>query len=210
MNVILLGPPGAGKGTMAEYVRGSFHLAHISTGDMLRDQMHAGTQLGMLAKDYIEKGILVPDDVIISMLEKRMQHEDAKHGALLDGFPRTTEQAEALKHIAEIHCVIVLDASEELVVERISSRRLCGTCGTVHSVKHHPDLTCKQCGSDLYHREDDKEETVRKRYAVYLEQTSPLIDYYNQQGIVTRIDADQPVEDEVAQITEVLKNLTIK
>jgi adenylate kinase len=207
MNIILLGPPGAGKGTMAERVRDKFHLAHISTGDILRAEIKAGSELGNLAKGFIDKGALVPDDVIISMMKKRFSEDDAQKGVLLDGFPRTVAQAEALEAIANIDAVITLDATEEMIVDRISSRRLCKECGTVHSVKTWDKDTCSKCNGMLYIRPDDKEETVRQRFSVYQNQTEPLIAYYEQKGLVYHVDASLPIDSEVAEINRVLESL---
>lgn len=207
MNIILLGPPGAGKGTMAERVRDTFHLAHISTGDILRAEIKAGSELGNLAKGYIDKGALVPDDVIISMMKKRFAEDDAQKGVLLDGFPRTVAQAEALEAIATIDTVITLDASEEMIVDRISSRRICKECGTVHSVKTWDKDICSKCSGTLYIRPDDKEETVRQRFSVYQSQTEPLIAYYEKKGLVRHVDASLPIEQEVAEINRILESL---
>lgn len=207
MNIILLGPPGAGKGTMAERVRDTFHLAHISTGDILRAEIKAGSELGNLAKGYIDKGALVPDDVIISMMKKRFSESDAQKGVLLDGFPRTVAQAQALEGIAKIDACITLDATEEMIVGRISSRRICKECGTVHSVKTWEKETCSKCDSALYMRPDDKEETVRQRYMVYQNQTEPLIDFYQKKGLVYHIDASLSIDQEAAEIVRILESL---
>ncbi len=207
MNIILLGPPGAGKGTMAERVREKFSLAHISTGDILRAEIKAGSELGNLAKGYIDKGALVPDDVIISMMKKRFAEDDAKAGVLLDGFPRTVAQAEALEGIAKIDACVTLDASEDMIVDRISSRRICKDCGAVYNVKTHSGDTCDKCGGKLYIRPDDKEETVRQRFSVYLNQTEPLIDYYEKKGIMHHVDASLSIDEEAAQIIRIIESL---
>ena len=207
MNLIFLGPPGAGKGTMAERVREKFNLAHISTGDILRAEIKAGSELGTLAKGYIDKGALVPDDVIISMMKLRFAEDDAMGGVLLDGFPRTVAQAEALSGIAKIDACITLDASEDMIVDRISSRRICKDCGAVFSIKTLSGDTCGKCGDKLYIRPDDKEETVRQRFSVYLSQTEPLIDYYNKKGILYHVDAALPIDEEAAQIIRIMESL---
>jgi adenylate kinase len=207
MNIILLGPPGAGKGTMAERVKEKFSLAHISTGDILRAEIKAGSELGNLAKGYIDKGALVPDDVIISMMKKRFTMKDAANGVLLDGFPRTVAQAEALSDIADINACITLDASEDMIVDRISSRRICKDCGAVYSVKTLRGDTCEKCGGAVYIRPDDKEETVRQRFSVYLTQTEPLIDFYDKKGILYHVDASLPIDEEAAQIIAIIESL---
>ena len=204
MNVILLGPPGAGKGTMAERVRDTFKLAHISTGDLLRAEIKSGSELGKLAAEYIDKGALVPDDVIISMIQKRMQQDDAQNGVLLDGFPRTLEQAKALDNELEIHSVVVLDAKLELIKSRILSRRVCPECAQVFNIKYYDSENCT-CGAKLVTRKDDNEETIAKRFNVYLESTEPLVGFYNEKGIVFTVDASQSIEAEVEQIENELK-----
>jgi adenylate kinase len=207
MNIILLGPPGAGKGTMAERVKERFNLAHISTGDILRGEIKAGSELGSLAKGYIDKGALVPDDVIISMMKKRFAEDDAKAGVLLDGFPRTVAQAEALSGIADVDACITLDASEDMIVDRISSRRICRDCGGVYSVKSLSGEECEKCGGKLYIRPDDKEETVRQRFSVYQSQTEPLIDYYEKKGKLHHVDAALPIDEEAAEIIKIIESL---
>ena len=206
MNVLFLGPPGSGKGTMAERVSVTCNLAHISTGDILRAEIKQGTDLGKLAKDYIDKGALVPDEVIIDMMKERFKQDDAKGGVLLDGFPRTVAQAEALDKIIKLDACINLVVEAEVIVDRVVSRRVCSACGAVHSVKTHEGTQCAKCSADLITRPDDNEETVRERFRVYEEQTSPLIEYYTKQGIVTDVDATLPIEEEAELICSILKN----
>lgn len=190
---------------MAERVSAKLNLAHISTGDMLREQIKQGTELGALAKSYIDKGELVPDQVIIDMMNERFKKDDAKHGVLLDGFPRTVAQAEALEKIAKIDACINLVIDLELVVDRIISRRVCDKCGAVYSIKTYASTTCNQCeGGKLITRADDNEATVRERSRVYEEQTAPLIEYYGSKGILTDVDATLPIEQEAALICEIL------
>lgn len=205
MNVIFLGPPGSGKGTMAERVAGRCGLAHISTGDMLRAEIKNGTALGKSAKSYIDKGALVPDDVIIGMMEERFKQDDAKGGVLLDGFPRTVAQAEALDKIIKIDDVINLVVDVEIIVDRVVCRRVCKDCGAIHSTKTCDGIVCESCGGALITRADDNEQTVRERFRVYEEQTSPLIGYYEAKGIVTDVDATLPIEEEAALICKVLQ-----
>lgn len=204
MNVVFLGPPGSGKGTMAERVSKRCGLAHISTGDMLRAEIRQGSELGNLAKSYIDQGALVPDEVIIDMMEKRFREDDAKSGVLLDGFPRTVAQAEALDTIIMIDACINLTCDAEVIVDRIVSRRVCGACGAVFSAKHYHAQTCDKCGGELVVRPDDNEVTVRERFRIYEEQTAPLIDYYDHKGVLKSVDATLPIEEEAELICSML------
>ena len=207
MNVIFLGPPGSGKGTMAVRVGKEMNLAHISTGDMLRAEMKAGSELGKLAKSYIDKGALVPDQVIIDMMGERMKADDAKGGVLLDGFPRTVAQAEALDAIAAIDAVVNLEVDVQVIVDRVLARRVCEDCGEVHSTKTHSSDKCGKCGGNLITRADDNEQTVRERFRVYEDQTAPLIEFYSRRGLVSNVDRTMPIEEEAAYIVEVLKKV---
>ena len=204
MNIILLGPPGAGKGTMAEYIENGFNLDHISTGDMLREEIKKGSELGKSAEKYMNKGELVPDKVILGMIEMRLKEQAARHGIMLDGFPRNLAQAKALDKIAEIDVVILLEATRELVIERALNRRVCAECGEVYSAKLHKSKTCDKCGGKLIKRDDDTEETINKRFDVFEESTAPLIDYYKKKDIVAIINADQPIKFETAAISGML------
>ncbi|MEF9989789.1 MAG: adenylate kinase [Christensenellaceae bacterium] len=205
MNVIFLGPPGSGKGTMAERVSKVLKLAHISTGDMLRSEIKKGTQLGELAKSYIDKGALVPDQVIIDMMQKWFTENDC--GVLLDGFPRTVAQAQELDNIINIDACINLECDVEKIVDRVVNRRVCSSCGAVFSVKSYRAHTCDKCSNELIKRADDNEQTVRERFRVYEEQTAPLIDYYSKRGLVSNVDATMPIEEEAALICEILKRV---
>ncbi|MBQ3274598.1 MAG: adenylate kinase [Christensenellaceae bacterium] len=204
MNIILLGPPGAGKGTMAEYIENGFNLDHISTGDMLREEIKKGSELGKSAEKYMNKGELVPDKVILGMIEMRLKEKAARHGIMLDGFPRNLAQAKALDKIAKIDVVILLEATRELVIERALNRRVCAECGEVYSAKLHKSKTCDKCGGKLIKRDDDTEETINKRFDVFEESTAPLIDYYKKKDIVAIINADQPIKFETAAISGML------
>ena len=204
MKLIFLGPPGAGKGTQAALVCKRYNIAHISTGDMLRAERKAKTPLGISAQSYIDKGELVPDTVIIDMVRLRLAHEDCKSGFLLDGFPRTAAQADALGTITDIDYVINLEVPFERLVARISGRRICPDCGAVHHTSTHTDCACRDCGTGLYQRDDDKAETVENRLRVYEAQTAPLIAYYREKGLLCTIDGDRTPEEVDASITALL------
>ncbi|MBA4347905.1 MAG: adenylate kinase [Clostridiales bacterium] len=203
MKLIFLGPPGAGKGTQAVKIAQSYQIAHISTGDMLRAEMREGTKLGAEAKDLIERGELVPDDVILGMVKNRIRKEDCKNGFLFDGFPRTIAQAEALEQISAIDYVINIEASAETLIRRISGRRMCAGCGAGYHVSTYADANCK-CGAALYQREDDKEETVRNRLVVYERSTKPLIEYYTNKGLLHTVNGNADIDVVDAAIRAVL------
>lgn len=203
MKLIFLGPPGAGKGTQAIKIAEKYQIAHISTGDMLRAEMREGTKLGNEAKSLIDRGELVPDDVILGMVKNRIQKEDCKNGFLFDGFPRTIAQAEALEEISAIDYVINLDVPAERLISRISGRRMCAECGAGYHVSTYADANCK-CGAALYQREDDKEETVRNRLVVYERSTKPLIEYYTRKGLLHTVNGDASIDIVDAAIRAVL------
>ncbi len=200
VNLVFLGPPGAGKGTQAKRLSQDMGLLHISTGDLLREAVRKETELGKKAKEYMEKGELVPDDLIIALIEEVMP---AEGGVIFDGFPRTIAQAEALDRMLggkglDLNRVIFFDVEDDLVVERLSGRRVCPSCGEVYHIKYNPpkeDELCDKCGTKLIQRKDDKEEVVRNRLSVYRKQTEPLIDYYSQKGILIRLDAGRDIEE---------------
>ena len=178
MNLILLGAPFSGKGTLARGLTNEFGLVQISTGDLFRENIKNGTEIGLLAKSFIDKGQLVPDSVTISMLKERIQKDDCKNGFILDGFPRTTAQAEALKSIAEIDAVVLLDVSFDIIRRRCLGRRMCSKCGEIYNTSTYDKPTCKKCGSPLFQRDDDNLETLNARLEVYEKQTTPLINFY--------------------------------
>jgi adenylate kinase len=200
LNLILLGPPGAGKGTQAARLTEDFHLPYIATGDMLRAQVKKGSELGKQAKEYMDRGDLVPDDVIIGMILDCMAGPECADGFLLDGFPRNVQQAESLEKAMrekgrDITATLLIDVPDEEVVKRISGRRVCQKNGHVYNVFSDPpkhDEVCDQDGSRLVQREDDAEDVVRNRLAVYHEQTAPLIDYYEDRGVLKRFDGQRP------------------
>jgi len=203
MNIILLGPPGGGKGTQARFITEKFGIPQISTGDMLRDAVTNKTDLGLKAKEYMDAGKLVPDDLVIQIVEERLKRDDCKDGFILDGFPRTLLQAEALDKILtrmskKIDYVINIDVPAEDIVKRLTSRRICKKCGNIYNLLSNPpkiDGKCDICGGELYQREDDKEETVRRRLQVYKEDTEPLIMYYKSKGVLKTIDGRKDIDD---------------
>ena len=195
MNVIFLGPPGAGKGTQAVRVCERLGIPQISTGDILRRARKEGTPTGLAAKSYVDKGLLVPDEVVIAIVRERLAMEDCQKGYILDGFPRTVPQAEALAQFARIDAVIDIEVSDEKLTERLSGRRVCLNCGgTYHVSTLGGKTTCEKCGNELIQRNDDKAETVLSRLSVYHAQTAPLIDYYAKLGLIRTIDGAQPME----------------
>ena len=216
MNIILMGPPGAGKGTQAKRIAQSSKIPHISTGDMLREAVAAGTDLGLKVREIMEKGLLVPDDLMIDLVRERVGREDTKEGFILDGFPRTVQQAKALGSMLcdlgrKIDIVLLVNATEDEVVERISSRRVCLECGKVYNLltlKPSVDNKCDEDGSELIQREDDRPETVRDRYRVYMEKTAPVIDYYSDnETVLLDINGSGDIDDVTREIMERLETL---
>lgn len=205
MKLIFLGPPGAGKGTQAARFAARYGIAHISTGDMLRAELRAGTPLGQQAQGYMNRGELVPDEVILGMVQSRIGQADCANGFLFDGFPRTVAQADALAALCAVDRVVNIDVPQERLVARISGRRMCPDCGAAYHVSTHPDGRCDKCGGALYQREDDREETVRNRLRVYEEQTQPLIEYYAARGLLVTVNGDESIErvtEAIAQAVE--------
>ncbi|MDR1514632.1 MAG: adenylate kinase [Synergistaceae bacterium] len=195
--VVLLGPPGAGKGTQAAKIKEKRNIAHISTGDILRDSVKRKTEIGLAAKSYMDSGRLVPDDLMIGMIRSRMVQGDiAAGGFILDGFPRTTVQAEALDRLLEdmslcLDAALFLEISDDEVVRRLTNRRVCPSCGAIYNVIVRPTKAegiCDACGGSVIQRDDDKEQVIRNRLMVYRERTSPLIDYYEKRGLLYRVD----------------------
>lgn len=213
MKIIMLGAPGAGKGTQAKQIADKYGIPHISTGDIFRANIKNGTELGKKAKEYMDQGALVPDELTCDLVMDRIQEEDAKNGFVLDGFPRTIPQAEALSAALEkigekMDYAIDVDVPDDNIVNRMSGRRACLNCGaTYHIVAIPPKVEgkCDRCGSDIVLRDDDKPETVSKRLSVYHEQTQPLIDYYKKQGILRTVDGTVPMEEVFRSIVSILE-----
>lgn len=214
MRLILLGPPGVGKGTQASAIVERYNIPHISTGDIFRANIKEGTKLGMQAKDYMDKGLLVPDELVISIVNDRLTWKDCENGFLLDGFPRTVNQAEALdtqldKMGVKLDRVINLDADKDTLIQRATGRRICKTCGATYHIENNPpkrEGICDIDGGELYQREDDKKETVATRIGVYLAQTEPLIDYYREKSLILDIDGTKPIKEIFQTIVRALED----
>ena len=217
MNIVLMGSPGAGKGTQAEKIVEDFKVVHISTGDMFRAAMANKTEIGLKAKGFIDKGELVPDDVTEGIVQERLSEEDVqKDGYMLDGFPRTLEQANALQTIAKnvnkpIDAVIYIDVKPETLVDRLSGRYICSNCGATYHKIYNPtkvEGTCDVCGGhDFYQREDDKPETVKNRLKVNIEMNTPLIDFYDKLNLLYKINGEQEIDEVYNEVKKVLQNL---
>ena len=196
MKLIFLGPPGAGKGTQAAGVSAHLNVPHISTGDMFRTAIKNATPVGLEAKRYLDAGELVPDSVVIDMVRERLAMGDCENGYLLDGFPRTVEQAEALENISSPDAVVNIAVEDEKLLDRLTGRRVCGKCqGTFHISKLADEKVCPVCGGELIHRDGDKPETIKKRLQVYHDQTAPLIGYYTGNGKLKTVDGDNRPEE---------------
>lgn len=208
MNIVLLGAPGAGKGTQAVKIAEQYKIPHISTGDIFRKNIKEQTPIGVIAKGFIDKGNLVPDDVTIEIVKNRLVEEDCKNGFILDGFPRNVYQAESLLNIADIHVVLDVDVDLDKLMERLTGRRVCSGCGESYHVSTLEGRnTCAKCGENLYQRDDDNEETVAGRLSVYHKQTEPLIEFYTQKGLLKQVNGDQDKEAVFEEIREVLERL---
>lgn len=208
MKLLIMGPPGAGKGTQAEVLVQKLEIPHISTGDMFRAAIKEGTEMGKKAKEYMDAGQLVPDEVVVGMVKERLSKDDCAKGFLLDGFPRTLAQAEALEKTLQemqmqIDAVINIAVPREKLMDRLTGRRICRACGASYHVVFNPPVqpnVCDKCGGELYQRDDDNEATVANRLDVYEAQTQPLIDFYQARGVLRQIDGDQPIEKVLADI----------
>ncbi len=215
MLIILLGPPGAGKGTQAEKIIQKFNLVYISTGDILRKAVKEGSALGRKAREYMDQGQLVPDNLVVEIVRDRLMEPDCANGALLDGFPRTVDQAVFLEQVLpdidkKVDRVLLIEVDENELIERLTGRRVCGDCGANYHVKYKPPKVrnvCDQCGGDLYQREDDTLATVTERLEVYKRQTEPLVEFYQERGLLSSIDGNQDIDDVFDQINSVLEDL---
>ncbi len=213
MRIIMMGPPGAGKGSQAKIIAKEYSILHISTGDMFRSALKNETPMGLKAKEFMDKGELVPDSVVNGLVEERISQDDCKNGYVLDGYPRTINQADALSDILEdkqqeIDVVISIDTSDETVIKRLTGRRVCVSCGAIYHVDNNPPEeqgVCDLCEGEVVQREDDKEETVRNRLEVYKKQTKPLIEYYEKKDLLVEVDGEQELSDVFADIKEILE-----
>ena len=205
MNVILLGAPGAGKGTQAVRIAAAMNIPHISTGDIFRKNIKEKTPVGLKAKSYIDRGQLVPDEVVVEIVQQRIDEDDCKNDFLLDGFPRTIAQAEALDRLTNIDNVINLEVDLDKLVDRITGRRVCEKCGESYHVSTKKDDICEKCGGKLIQRADDTEETVKSRLNVYKNETAPLINFYKKQGVLKNVDGMKSIEEVFEEISKALK-----
>ncbi len=207
MNIVLLGAPGAGKGTQAKKLVSEFGVAHISTGDILRAAVKNQTELGKQAQKYMDVGDLVPDQLIIDMMKERLKEDDAQKGFILDGFPRTTAQADALKEMLDglgktLEAALQIEVDFDTIIKRLSSRRTCRDCGHIGTAS---EESCTVCGGEMYQRDDDKPENIKNRLDVYAKQTAPLIDYYKDKNLLVTVNGDQDVEDVYKDVKEAIK-----
>ena len=208
MKLVFIGPPGVGKGTYASAISKIYGVPHISTGDIFREEIKKGTDLGKRIRSFVEKGELVPDEIVIETIRKRLSQDDCKKGFILDGFPRTLEQAKALDEIVVLDLVLEFVAPDDVIIKRISGRRICSKCGAIYHVVFNPPKVsgvCDECGAPVIQRDDDKPEVVRHRLKIYKKRFAPIIDYYMKKGILVKVDARELADKVVPKIVEVLK-----
>ncbi len=208
MRIILIGPPGAGKGTYAKYFSKKYCIPHISTGDIFRAEIANETELGKKIKEYVEKGMLVPDEIVIEVVKKRLSQPDTQKGFILDGFPRTIKQAEALDQFAKIDAAIHIYIDMEEAVRRLSNRYVCPKCGRSYNLLFNPpknDLTCDDCGTKLIRRKDDEPDIIRKRYKIYYETFQPILEYYKAKNLLIEIDNTQGSDKGIPLLEKILK-----
>tara|TARA_Y100000310_G_C20445498_1_gene698191 strand:+ start:90 stop:743 length:654 start_codon:yes stop_codon:yes gene_type:complete len=205
MKIALFGSPGVGKGTYASKLKEIYNIPHISTGDLFRAEIKQQTELGKKAKEYMDKGALVPDEITIGMLKNRLDKQDCQNGFLLDGFPRTVEQAEALDKITTLDAIINYFADDKVIIQRLSDRRLCRKCGAIYNLKNVPpkqEGICDKCGGEIYQRDDDKPKSIKERLEVYRTQTKPVLEYYEKKGLLQKVDANTSITDPNNHIIE--------
>ena len=210
LKLVFIGPPGIGKGTYAKAISQKYGIPHISTGDIFREEIAKGSELGRRVKEYVDKGLLVPDEIVIEVVKRRLSQPDCAKGFILDGFPRTLRQAEALDQITRIDAVLLFNAPLEIIIERVSGRRICPNCGAIYHVKWRPPKTpdvCDVCGARLIKRRDDEPDVVRRRYEIYLQTFTPIIEYYRRKGLLVEVDASHEAEEVVMEIERILKRL---
>ncbi len=206
-NFVFLGPQGSGKGTVIGKIKDKFGVPHISTGDMFREALKEGTEFGRKAQEYMNRGDLVPDDVTCGMVKERIARPDCENGFMLDGFPRNLKQAQALSGITTIHTAVLIDVPEEVSLERLSGRRQCRECGAIFHLKFVPpkvDGVCDKCGGQLYQRDDDKPEAIKERLAIYREETMPVVSYYEDAGVLLKVDGSAAPDDVAKEILDKL------
>lgn len=209
MKIVFIGAPGAGKGTYAQLFREKYCIPHISTGDIFREEINRGTELGRRIKEYIDKGLLVPDEIVIEVVKKRLEQPDVRNGFILDGFPRTLKQARVLDEIIRLDAVIYLNVSEEVAVKRLSGRRICPVCGRVYNIYYEPkprnDEKCDYDGAKLVKRKDDDPEIVKTRYHVFHETFKPIIEYYRKKKILIEINSDRSLKEVFPELENILR-----
>jgi adenylate kinase len=206
MNIILLGAPGAGKGSQANKITERYGIKHISTGDAFRSNIAQGTEIGLYAKSFMDKGQLVPDDVVVRIVESRLKEPDCQKGFMLDGFPRTLAQAEALDKLANIDVVLNIQSTPEIVMKRLAGRRSCA-CGACYHTSTYDKDTCEKCGGKLYIRDDDKPETIKNRLDVYAKTIGPIIDFYEGKGILVTLNGDRSISDVFEDVKRILDDI---
>jgi len=210
MKLVFIGPPGVGKGTYAKAVSEEFGIPHISTGDIFREEIKKGSELGKRVKEFLDKGLLVPDDIVIEVVKQRLSMDDCRKGFILDGFPRTLQQAEALEQFASPELAFLFQARDETILERLGGRRVCPNCGAIYHIKYMPPKVpgiCDKCGTPLIQRKDDTPEVIMERLKIYREQFTPIILFYKERGRLVEIDANEQADKVVPIVIERLRKL---
>jgi adenylate kinase len=210
MKLVFIGPPGVGKGTYAKAVSEKFGIPHISTGDIFREEIKKGSELGKRVKEFLDKGLLVPDDIVIEVVKQRLSMDDCRKGFILDGFPRTLQQAEALEQFARPEWAFLFQARDETILERLGGRRVCPNCGAIYHIKYMPPKVpgiCDKCGTPLVQRKDDTPEVIMERLKIYREQFTPIILFYKERGRLVEIDANEQADKVVPVVIERLRKL---